>query len=256
MPIHDSTQRFSSRVEEYVRYRPGYPPLIIEVLRAECGLTRESVIADVGSGTGFLSGLFLENGNRVFGIEPNPEMRAAGERLLANFPRFTSVGATAEQTGLPNQSMDFVTAGQAAHWFDRERASGEFRRILKPGGWAVLVWNDRDFDSTPFARDYEQLLRKFGIDYEQVHRAGFDTINEIANFFAPARMRTKAFPNHQGFDYAGLEGRLLSASYMPQQGHPSYEPMLNEIHRLFETHQEGGRLRMEYTTRMYYAQLA
>ena len=256
MPIRDSTQRFSSRVGDYVRFRPGYPPGILEVLQAECGLTRASVIADVGSGTGLLSRVFLENGNRVFGIEPNAEMRAAGERLLADFPGFTSVGATAEQTGLPGHSVDFVAAGQAAHWFDRERANREFRRILRPGGWAVLVWNDRDLDSTPFAREYEQLLRKFGIDYEQVHRAGFETIKEIADFFAPAKMRTSALPNLQELDCVGLEGRVLSASYMPPQGHLLYEPMLAEIRRMFDAHQEGGRVRMEYTMRMYYAQLA
>ncbi len=256
MAIQDSTKRFSSRVENYIRFRPGYPPQVVEVLKAECGLTRESIIADVGSGTGFLSRIFLKNGNRVFGIEPNPEMRAAGERLLAEFRGFTSVNGTAEDTGLGERSVDFVTAGQAAHWFDRERANREFARILKPGGWAVLVWNDRDVESTALGREYEQLLRKYGIDYEQVHRVGCETVKEIAAFFAPAEVRTKSFPNQQGFDYAGLKGRVLSASYMPQEGHPGYGPMIEELRRTFGAHQRDGRVFLEYETRMYYAQLA
>ena len=255
MPIWDSTQRFSLRVKQYIRYRPGYSPQIIEALKAECGLTGNSVIADIGSGTGFLSKIFLESGNRVFGVEPNAEMRAAGEQLLSDFRNFSSVDGTAEQTGLPDASVDFVTAGQAAHWFDRERANREFRRILKPGGWAALVWNDRDVDSTASAREYEQLLRKFGVDYEQVHRVGSDTVRHIHEFFAPARVRTRSFPNRQEFDYEGLEGRVLSASYMPQAGHPSFEPMRQELRRIFDTHQHNGRFLMQYTTNMYYAQL-
>ncbi len=255
MGIQDATQRFSSRVENYVRYRPGYPPRVVEVLKAECGLTRESIIADVGSGTGFLSKIFLENGNRVFGIEPNPEMRAAGERLLAEFPGFSSVNGTAEHTGLGDHSVDFVTAGQAAHWFQRDQTNREFARILKPGGWAVLVWNDRDTESTPLGREYEQLLRSYGIDYEQVHRVGCETVKEIAAFFAPAEVRTESFPNRQEFDYEGLKGRLLSASYMPQEGHPRYEAMLDELRRMFDAHQQDGRVFLEYETRMYYAQI-
>ncbi len=255
MAIQDPTKRFSSRVENYVRFRPGYLPQVIGVLKAECALTRDSIIADVGSGTGFLSKIFLENGNRVFGIEPNPEMRQAGERLLRDFPRFTSVNGTAEQTGLADRSMDFVTAGQAAHWFDRERAKQEFARILKPEGWTVLVWNDRDTDSTPLAREYGRVVRTYGLDYEHVHRAGCETVKEIAAFFAPAQVRSKSFPNRQEFDYEGLEGRLLSASYMPQPGHPSYGVMTKELRRMYDAHQQGGRITMEYTTRMYYAQL-
>ena len=255
MGIGDSTLRFSSRVEQYVRYRPGYPTQILDVLTTECGLSREPAIADVGSGTGSLAKIFLENGNRVFGVDPNAEMRAAGERLLRGFSNFRSVKGTAEQTGVPDHSVHFVTAGQAAHWFDRERANREFKRILKPGGWAVLVWNDRDLDSTPLAREYEQLLRDYGIDYEQVHRVGFDTVKQIAGFFAPAQVRTSSFPNRQEFDYAGLEGRVLSASYMPEKGHASYEPMIAELHRMFDAHQQERRVIMEYITRMYYAQL-
>jgi ubiquinone/menaquinone biosynthesis C-methylase UbiE len=146
----DPTRRFSSKVENYIKYRPDYPPAIIGALEAKCQLTPEAVIADIGSGTGKLTRLFLENGNPVFGVEPNQAMRQAGERLLQNYPRFTSIDGTAEATTLASTSIDFVTVGQALHWFKRDQTRLEFARILKPQGWVVLVWNSRQTDSTPF----------------------------------------------------------------------------------------------------------
>src|SRR6185503_18677591 len=153
----NSVSRFSSRVEDYAKYRPGYPSELLEILNSECGLSRESVIADVGSGTGLLSEVFLRNGNTVFGIEPNELMRTTAEGLLKGFEHFQSVVGTAEKTTLPESSVDFVTAGQAFHWFDRAAAKQEFARILKPDGWVVLIWNARRVGSTPFLREYEAL---------------------------------------------------------------------------------------------------
>jgi ubiquinone/menaquinone biosynthesis C-methylase UbiE len=152
MPATNATSRFSDRVENYVRYRPGYPPEVMMALKAECGLSPNHLIGDIASGTGNWTRRLLENGNRVFGVEPNTEMRAAGERLLAGFPNFTSVAGTAEETTLADQSVDFVTAAQAAHWFDREKARREFVRVLKPQGWLALLWNERVTDSTKFLR--------------------------------------------------------------------------------------------------------
>src|SRR5277367_2962064 len=142
MAFTDSKQRFSSRVADYVRYRPGYPSEALALLKKECGLLSGHAIADVGSGTGFLSELFLKSGNRVYGIEPNKEMREAGEEYLASYDSFASVDASAEATTLEDATIDFVTAGQAFHWFDATAVSREFRRILKPDGWVVVMWND------------------------------------------------------------------------------------------------------------------
>ena len=251
--MSDSTQRFSSRVEDYVRYRPGYPEAIVDLLRAECGLTSESVVADVGSGTGILSELFLRNGNRVFGVEPNREMSEAGERLLAGYANFTSVEGTAEATTLPDGSVDFVTAGQAFHWFDPDKARAEWTRILRPGGWAVIVWNDRRSGGTPFLEGYEALLRRYGTDYERVTHRQFDE-ERLRAFFGAGGCRQRVFENEQVFDYEGLRGRLLSSSYTPEPGHPNHEPMLGELRRIFEAHAENGVVRVEYDTRVYYGQ--
>jgi ubiquinone/menaquinone biosynthesis C-methylase UbiE len=252
MPVKDATQRFSSRVENYVRYRPGYPTEVLEALKRECGLRPDSVIADIASGTGIFTRMLVENGNRVFGVEPNAEMRRAGERLLENHPRFTSIAGTAEVTTLPDHSVDIVTAAQAAHWFDREKARREFIRILKRGGWIVLLWNDRRMDSTEFQRQYEQLLRTYGTDYEDVRQQGMTLALE--GFFAQS-FQTREFEYTQTFDYAGIEGRLLSSSYIPQEDHPKYDPMLRQLHRIFDDHQVDGRVSFDYDTRVYYAQV-
>jgi SAM-dependent methyltransferase len=190
----DPTRRFSDRVDNYVRYRPGYPAEALDILRAETGLTAESVVADVGSGTGILSELFLKHGNTVYGIEPNDDMRQAAERLLRGYPEFHSVAGSAEATTLPAAGVDFVVAGQAFHWFDRPRARAEFARILRPGGWVVLLWNARRVDATPFLRDYEALLQAYSIDYRQVRHENV-TPEVLAGWFADGRYQTRKLYN-------------------------------------------------------------
>lgn len=246
------TQRFSSRVGNYSRFRPSYPAAVLDILRQECAFTPESVIADVASGTGIFTRLLLENGNRVYGIEPNDAMRKAGEKYLAGYSKFTSVAGTAEGTTLQNASVDLLTAAQAAHWFDRERSISEFRRILKPDGYLVLLWNDRRTDASAFARDYEALLLEYGTDYAEVKRR--DAASQA--FFGEIKHVKRVLPNFQEFDYAALEGRLLSSSYTPPSGHPSHEPMLRELRRIFEGHQRTGTVLMEYDTNLYFGQLA
>ena len=249
----DPTKRFSKRVENYLKYRPSYPPEIISLLESECGLTRETVVADVGSGTGFMTELFLKNGNRVFAVEPNAEMRAAGEKLLAKYPSFVSVNATAEATTLLNTSIDLIVVGQAFHWFDHTAAKIEFRRILKPGGWVVLVWNGFSIETNALVRGYHELLLKYGTDYREVSREIQSC--DIETFFSPRKYREAKFPYKQVFDLEGFRGRLLSASYAPQPGDPRYEEMIDELRAVFDSNQKNGRVDFDYETQIYYGQL-
>jgi SAM-dependent methyltransferase len=248
-----SVERFSSRVENYIRYRPGYPAEILSPLRSECGLSPHSVIADIGSGTGKLSELFLRNGNQVIGVEPNRGMRQAAERLLSLQNNFRSIDGSAEATTLANHSVDFVTAGQAFHWFDPHKARLEFARILKPDGWVVLVWNLRLVDTTPFLREYEALLLKYGTDYEPVRHE--NAAPSIQAFFAPGEPLVRTFPNRQVFDFDGLKGRVLSSSYTPEREDPSFESMINELKQVFEAHQINGHISFDYDTQVFYGRI-
>ena len=249
----DPTLRFSARVENYIRYRPGYPPQVLETLRTECGLTPQSTVADIACGTGIFTRVLLDNGNRVYGVEPNREMREAAERLLANYPNFTSIAGTAEATTLPDRAIDIATAAQAAHWFNLPNARKEFARVLKPKGWAVLLWNERSTDTTPFLRDYENLLLRYGTDYEKVRHE--NTTDNIDDFFAPTPYQSRLFDMRQKFAYTDLEGRLLSSSYAPMPGHPNHDPMLQELRGIFDAYNKDGRVSMDYLTRLYFGHL-
>jgi SAM-dependent methyltransferase len=251
--MSDPTRRFSSRVENYVKYRPGYPPVLVELLAAKCGLRAGSEVADVGSGTGLLTELFLQHGARVYSVEPNREMREAGERRLGGYAGFTSVDGTAEATTLPEHSVDFVTAGQAFHWFDPARTRPEFARVLRPGGWVVLVWNERRA-ATPFLAAYERLLHDYAIDYAAINHRQVGAA-AIGAFFAPGSFSKATFENQQVFDFDGLAGRLLSSSYAPEPGHPRHAPMLGELRAIFAAHQRDGTVAFEYDTEVYYGQL-
>jgi SAM-dependent methyltransferase len=254
MTFADSKQRFSNRVADYVLHRPGYPPALIGVLQQQCRLTQQQVIADIGSGTGILSKLFLDHGNRVFGVEPNSEMRAAGEEFLRDYKNFTSIAAEAESTKLTDASVDFVAAGQAFHWFQPEAARREFRRILTPDGWVVIVWNDRRSDESPFSRQYEELLHRYGTDYARI-KASYPDANRVQKFFGQDTFGARELANHQLFDFPALLGRLKSSSYIPQEDHPHFSSMLADLQRVFNESQQDGVVRMEYITRIYFAQL-
>lgn len=247
------TERFTDRVADYVRYRPGYPPQVVDVLVTDGGLARDAVIADIGSGTGKLSEPFLKSGFRVIGVEPNEAMRVAGDELLSHFAEFSSVAGSAESTTLPSASIDAVVAGQAFHWFDRAAAAAEFRRILRPPGLVALVWNDRLNDASDFLRGYEDLLVRLCPDYVAVGQTHF-VESDLAAFFAPSEMRTAQFPNQQVFDFDGLVGRVLSSSYVPKAG-PTHEEVLRDLRELFDRTAVDGRVVFECATHVFHAHI-
>lgn len=250
----ESTERFSDRVEDYVRYRPRYPRAALDVLREELGLEPGWVVADVGSGPGLSAELFLEHGNTVMAVEPNGAMRAAAEARLGNRPAFHSVAGTAERTTLPAHSVDLVLAAQAFHWFRTDEARREFRRILRRPGRVALLWNRRRVDASPFLRAYEDLLLRFGTDYQRVRHDRLDGAT-LRDFLGP-RYRRRVLPNEQVLDLDGLQGRLLSSSYTPAAGDPERPPMLAALARLFHTYERDGHVRLEYDTEIHTGDLA
>ncbi len=248
----DPTRRFSQRAENYVKYRPHYPGEIIEWLSNECGLTPEWTIADIGSGTGFLAELFLQNGNPVYGVEPNADMRHTGEEYLGEYPRFTSIEGTAENTALVTNSMDLVTAGQAFHWFEPDATREEFQRILKTGGWVVLVWNERRLN-TNFQQEYETLLLRYAPEYKTVIGSHFDPVT--LNRFFDSSYHKACFGNVQKLDFNGFCGRLQSASYCPEEGTANHKRLFAGIELLFDQYVKNSQLDFEYDTKVFLGQL-
>jgi SAM-dependent methyltransferase len=242
----DPKERFSSRVADYVKYRPGYPEEIVGVLREAIALSPDHVVADIGSGTGLSARRFVSNGNVVFGVEPNEAMRHAAEEIIGRDGRFRSVDGAAEATALDDASVDVVVAAQAFHWFDRDAVRREWTRILRPGGWVVLIWNERRLDATPFLRAYEHVLVEYSTDYEAVRHE--NVTQDAIRAFLPRDYSRHALDNEQVFDFEGLRGRLLSSSYAPPAGHPRHEPMLAALRRIFDEHCTDGRAVIEYDT--------
>lgn len=254
MTDFNPTQRFTDRVDAYAAARPPYPDAIAPLLMREYALQPGAVVADIGSGTGLSCVPFLRAGLAVIGVEPNDAMRTAGEKFLAGQGTFRAVAGTAEATTLADASVDLVAAAQAAHWFDTGRARLEARRILRRPAVAALIWNERDDKSTAFARDYEQLLKDFGADYETIrHRHGADQV--IDGFYGHARFREATIPNPTRLDWPTLVARVISASYMPQPGSPTYAPMEKRLRELFDAGQEGGRVAMDYVTRVFHGEV-
>jgi SAM-dependent methyltransferase len=250
MRPNEPQQRFSDRVENYVRFRPRYPDQVIAWLRSETGLNPHAVIADIGSGTGISAEPFLRLGCTVFCVEPDQNMRAAAEQSLGVHPAFHSVNGTAEATTLSDGSVDLIVAAQAFHWFDARLARAEFTRILKPSGWVVLLWNARRLDSTPFLRAYEQLLVTYATDYAQVRHENIGE-SKLKQFFINGTYVTHSIAHEQRFDFEGVKGRLLSSSYAPAEGHPGHRPMLKELARIFDQYQSDGEVCFQYDTQIY-----
>lgn len=251
----DPKRRFSPRVDNYSKFRPSYPQAVISFLEARKILFKDSIIADFGSGTGILSELFLKNGNIVYGIEPNIDMRNVAKVSLKKYQNFHSIDGSAEYSNIEDSCIDLITVGQAFHWFDQIKARKEFRRILKPQGYIVIIWNRRKRSGSRFLEAYEDLLLKYGTDYKKISNIQID----FENFYGKGKnckgYKKEIFENFQLLDYPGLKGRLLSTSYTPLDDHPNYNNMIIELEKIFNDYNQNGLVKFEYETELYYGQL-
>ncbi|MGN6479746.1 class I SAM-dependent methyltransferase [Luteibacter sp.] len=243
------TERFSDRVEDYVRYRPDYPRALVDWLHG-LGVKPDWAVADIGAGTGISSRLFLDAGHRVTAVEPNASMRHAAVRWLGHEERFRTVAGSAEATGLPDGSVDLVTAGQAFHWFDKDRMRAECRRILSSRGLVAIFWNTRRLVGTPFLEGFEALMHEYGVDYVSITERYADD-DAMARWFGHGYRGMASFPHGQKLDFDALKGRLMSSSYAPKPGHPNHEPLLAALRTLFESTQEDGTVDYDFDTRVF-----
>lgn len=249
------TERFTSRVADYVRYRPGYPDAIVPLLQREIGLAADWRIVDVGSGPGNLTRLFLDHGFRVIGVEPNDAMRAAGEELMAGDPCFQSVDGTAEHTSLAPDSAEFVTAGQAFHWFEPVETRKEFLRILTKPRWVALIWNKRPEGSAPILDAWSDMIRAYSTEYDAVRLRDEAAIEGMSVLFGDSGYRTFTLPNEQLLNAESFWGRLISSSYTPQAGEPGHLEIMTRNSEIFEEYAVDGVLRFPYETQILVGEL-
>jgi SAM-dependent methyltransferase len=253
-PSLKPTERFSGRVEAYRRFRSRYPREIIPLLKERCALTRESSVADIGAGTGMLAERFLENGNRVFAVEPNADMRAACEELVERYPRLTCIDGTAEDTRLADRSADFVAVGRALHWFDQDKCRPEFARILREGGWVVLATQGPHTRTEPVIQGFQTILKEHGLDFAQL-RQRYDIESAARRFFAGSEFQEAEFTSAEEMTYEELEGFMLSLSVTPQPGHPGFPAMQQALQEYFARHESGGKVQMPMTCKIHFGHL-
>jgi ubiquinone/menaquinone biosynthesis C-methylase UbiE len=243
------TGRFTGLAELYAKSRPSYPVAAVDWIVDHCGLESGCRLVDVGSGTGISSRLFAQRGLHVLGLEPNAEMRAKAEGASdpAAVPP-TYVDGRAEQTGLPDHYADAVLAAQAFHWFEPESTLREFHRILKPNGWVMLLWNERD-DRDPFTAAYSAIVRSTpeaaAVELPRSH-AGEPLLH--SPLFQNAQR--VVFANEQLLDEANLQGRAFSASYAPRQP-TAAEAFAEALKVVFARFQQDGQVRLQYETSVY-----
>ncbi|MBE1162492.1 class I SAM-dependent methyltransferase [Dyella acidiphila] len=250
MPDLKSTERFSNRVADYVRYRPTYPAALLDWLREAQGVTPDWRVADVGAGTGISSKMFLAAGHPVTAVEPNAAMREAAVSWLGADPHFRAVDGRADATTLDDASIDLVFVAQAFHWFDPAGTRREFHRILRQGGLAAICWNSRRLTGTPFLVGYEALLQTYGTDYTSVAERYADEPS-MRTWFGSGWHDTAVFDHRQLLDFDALRGRLMSSSYAPKEDHPQHAPMIAALRTLFDTCQVDGKISFDYDTRVY-----
>jgi SAM-dependent methyltransferase len=251
----DPKRVFSTQVNNYIKYRNGYPVEMLNTLIKGCRLSPNWHVADIGSGTGLLARLFLEFGCTVTGVEPNEEMCVAGEQLLTGYPGFSSLLGSAEETGLADASVDLVSAGMAFHWFDVPRARSEFRRILTPDGWVALVWHRMLTGPDPFMQTYTDLVLEYSPGWTETLRRDHPGISlDLPGFFGGDYHRS-TFPVHQFLDWNGLYGRTLSIAHIPQPEDTARLSMITRLRSIFDQYQNNGQVAIYYETELYYGHL-
>jgi len=250
----NSVDVFSNRVENYSKYRPSYPISILEFCKEELKIKSSDIIADIGSGTGLFSELFLKNGNIVFCIEPNKKMRNVAERTFEDYPNFESINAKAEETSLPDKTIDVITVAQAFHWFDIQKTRKEFLRILKPNAYVILIWNERKIN-TEFSLAYEKFILEFAINYEKISYRNVINKSILSSFWGDNICSMVTFDNYQIFNFESLKGRVLSSSYIPTETHPQYNKMIESLKKIFLEFQIDKQVKFEYTTKVYFGKI-
>jgi len=251
--MSDNTGLFTSRADIYSKYRPSYPTEAINYLVGSFNLSKDSLVADIGSGTGIFTKLLLEKAKTVFAVEPNKEMRNEAEKQLKKDRNFVSVEGTAEKIPLEAKSVDLITAAQSFHLFDRDSAKNEFSRILRDGGHVILIWNKR-LQNTDFLLEYENIIQNNIPEYKDLTNS--TTSIDVIKTFLGKGFKVERFGNNQVYDWDKVIGRLNSSSYMPAKKTEAYQSLEKSLYNTFIRYAGSGKVQFNYSTEVYSGTLA
>ena len=246
----DNTKKFSRKADAYCSARPAYATAFIEELYSKYGFNNNSVIADIGSGTGILTKQLLDNGSTVYAVEPNGQMRVKAETALKSYNNFHSVNGTAENTELKDGSVDFITVAQAFHWFDIEPFKKECKRILKGDGRIFLIWNMRD-SSSEISTEQSEICKKYCPDFTGFNGGNRNDEEKISLFFG-GKFTRKEYDNPLFYDREKFIKRALSSSYSLNENDENFAQYLKELNILFDKYSKDGFLSVPNKTEVYF----
>lgn len=246
--------KFDDKGRIYLKSRPDYHKDIIDYLLTNHIISKESRVADIGSGTGIFSLQLQPYVKQVFAVEPNDSMRENAELQFKEYENIVSVSGCAENTLLRENSVDCITVAQAFHWFDKSAFARECQRILTPGGRIVLLWNVRD-ENNEIVKQNSEINALFSDNYSGFSN-GMDFNNEqqFSDFFTEQYEKIE-IKNPIYYDLNTFISRNLSSSFAPQKGNPNYEPYIEALTKLFYEQSVGGIMQYPYITRCYIGEI-
>lgn len=244
---------FSKKAEKYAKYRWDYAPQAIEAIFETAGLSEDSVVADIGAGTGMLTRHFAGRVARVYAIEPNQDMRVVAERELASHPSVQVIDGAAEATTLPGHIFDLITVAQAIHWFDTGPAIAEMIRILKPGGWLAILRNITSDDEREVALS-KIVAEELGAGYSAVYPASRK--KPVESYFGSGAYQMLTFDFQLRQDWPAFIGVMSTVSYMPPTTDPRFSRIESKVKEYFDHHSQDGYLAVHGETEVLIGQPA
>jgi len=242
----DHHSKFSSKAEIYAKYRWDYDPKAIASLCQIAGINHNSVVADIGSGTGMLTAHFVNNVSKIYAIEPNAEMRAIALKNLAQYPAFVSIDALADSTTLPDNSVDLIVVGRAIHWFNAETTKPEFLRILKPNGWlATCRVTHEDLELLEALK----ILRKTESGWNVAQdKSKILENNDLESYYFNNNYQTIKQHSVIQEDWQQFLGRMLSHSPAPNSNNPLFPKFEAAAKKIFQSYSKAGILEIKIAT--------
>lgn len=243
---------FNSKALLYAKNRPSYSNHIMNYLSQYLNLREIHLGADVGAGTGQMTKILADNFNTVYAIEPNLAMLNECKKQLFSYNNIIYKNCSADNINLTNHSLDYITVAQAFHLFYNKETYTEFKRILKPDGKLIIIYNMKNHQSGLFLENEKVLLQYCPLYNREFHATEFNKRTFI-NFFSEYSYDFCVF-NNDNTEYLDCEtfiNRTLSSSYSITSEHPFYEAYIHDLKEVFNRFVINDKIKMELSSVIY-----